>query len=290
MFHPPNWDDSLTEKELEEMHARVLSRVADKTPALERFTRQADALFVVMCNSLEDVMPDGITDCCELAEEVITSDKLAEEVVAAGEYKWNVDGQRMFYYGAAKYERASQIINSALAFRYLTQLPQDKPLTGDHLLEAHRLLMHNSVDVTTPIRTTPILAGAFRSRGVHARSGMQYADVDDIRELVDAVMLRLAKETADRKRQIMAIARAVHSLSLVHPFEHGNGRIYRMLAGVMVKRLSLAPFAVSMSCGDYEDAFRFANRAGDVGHLSTILLDAIDAKWCNYERLVELGM
>lgn len=287
MFHPPNWDDSLTEKELEEMHARVLSRVADKTPALERFTRQADALFVLMCNSIEDVMPDGITDCCayKLAEEVITTDKLSEGVATAGKCKWNAEGRRQNYNGTAKRERDSQIINGALAFRYLTRLPQDKPLTGDHLVEAHRLLMHNSVD-----GTTPVLIGAFRRRDTYQiHTGMQHADVDDIRELVDAVMLRLAKETADRKHQIMAIARAVHSLSLVHPFEHGNGRIYRMLAGVMVKRLSLAPFAVSMSCGDYENALRSADRNGDVGHLSTILLDAIDAKWCNYERLVELG-
>ena len=283
MFFPPVWDDALTHGTLRRMHANVLARRADSTSTvLNQFVKQADALFVLTCNILEDTIPKGLPDSYyRLAEDVIASSSNASTC------EWDAEGMI-----GCPIERKSQIIFSSFAFRYLIHLPLDKPLTSEHLIEAHRLLMSKSVDT---LSNTPTLAGAYRTHAAHNGAGTQYADAACISSMVDKTMRTFAEESAVRETQISAIARAVHSLLLIHPFQNGNGRLCHMLAGVMVKRLSLAPFAVPLSsCRSrsrkhFFRALQYADRNGNVGHLSTILLNAIDLKWGNYERLEALA-
>lgn len=275
MFLTPAWDDSLTEDALNEMHEAILQRTAEDPVAMHRFASQADVVFVLLANVLEGTMPEGIS---ESGTYKLVLKTLEEGIDSSVTFcRWNAEGED-------RDDGKTQLVCSALAFKHLLETPLD----AECLKAAHGKLMRMSFGDDGH----DVVAGEYRQCGAHNGHGFQYAHHEEIDGQVDRALAKFAQEVADRHTQIQAIARLVHTLLCIHPFENGNGRLCRLIAGAQVKRLGLAPFAVALSSGrskcrkHYLNALRYADRTDrNVGHVSTLLLYSIHSKWANFDLL-----
>jgi Fic family protein len=70
---------------------------------------------------------------------------------------------------------------------------------------------------------------------------------------------------------VLFVARAHEAFTRIHPFTVGNGRVARLLANLMLRRLGLAPFIVGPSdVARYRKAL-FRADSGDIWPLATAI-------------------
>ena len=82
---------------------------------------------------------------------------------------------------------------------------------------------------------------------------------------------------------VLFVARAHEAFTRIHPFAAGNGRVARLLANLMLRRLGLAPFILEPSgAARYRKAL-FRADAGDLWPLATVIARSVFASLTRLE-------
>jgi fido (protein-threonine AMPylation protein) len=260
------WEDTISEEDLVDIHKAILRRdwqTLDQQK-LAPFCRQTDAVFVLQVTGQYGQGFDH-----ELLFKHVT--EALDGVDTDVKYGWG-DSMGMAY------------DNSAKAFMYLES--QQDEFSSDQLKTAHRRLMRNE-----PWRSKPI--GEYRCKDA-CTATFCFSPPGDIADSVEWAIRAFLEEAKDRTRVICAIAKLVHRLLVIHPFEEGNRRICWLLAAAMLKRYKITPFAVSLcdALGNsthehFLNTIFHADRFGDTSKLASLLLLSLYTRWANFDRLFE---
>jgi len=91
-FPSPCWDETLTQQELNKIHAEVTAKACTVlTQPLKEFAQQADAVFVLLSNKLEQTMPEGVS---ETSTYLLVRSVLDGTDPGAPKQPWNAEGKR----------------------------------------------------------------------------------------------------------------------------------------------------------------------------------------------------
>jgi Fic family protein len=149
-----------------------------------------------------------------------------------------------------------QAAAAVATYRWIAQLPADRPVDEALILEVHRRLVTGCDDDHCPpgrlrARDQNVTFGAPRHRGVEGGDECARA----IRDLVEA-----AKNTF-REHDPLVQALALHyHFAAMHPFLDGNGRTARALEALMLQRVGLrGTLFIAMSNYYYEHKVRYLN-------------------------------
>ena len=121
------------------------------------------------------------------------------------------------------------------AYRWIAELPRDRPLTRDLILDIHRTIVTDADDDHCPPgklrkENLNVLFGVPQHRGVEGGEECDGA----FRQLCEAIH----KEYQSHDPIIQALATHYH-LAAMHPFLDGNGRTARALEALMLQRAGL---------------------------------------------------
>jgi Fic family protein len=142
------------------------------------------------------------------------------------------------------------------AYRWIAELPPDRPINTDLVLEVHRLIITGADDDHCPPgqlrhRDQNVTFGTPRHRGVEGGEECERA----FSELVRA----LQQEFREHDRLIQALALHYH-FAAMHPFLDGNGRTARALEALMLQRTGLRDtLFIAMSNYYYEEKNEYLN-------------------------------
>lgn len=158
-----------------------------------------------------------------------------------------------------------QAAAAVLTYRWIAQLPPDRPVDVELVLDVHRrLVTHCDDDHCAPGRLRErdqnVTFGAPRHRGVEGGADCRRA----LEDLVEAT------RTVYREHDPLLQALALHyHFAAMHPFLDGNGRTARALEAIMLRRTGLRDtLFIAMSNYYYERKTDYLNalndtRAGD---------------------------
>lgn len=153
-----------------------------------------------------------------------------------------------------------QAAAAVATYRWIAQLPADRPVDGDLILEVHRRIVSGCDDDHCPPgrlreRDQNVTFGAPRHRG--AEGGDQCTEA--FRRLADAV------GTVFREHDPIIQALALHyHFAAMHPFLDGNGRTARALEALMLQRVGLRDILfIAMSNYYYEQKVGYLNALND---------------------------
>lgn len=159
-----------------------------------------------------------------------------------------------------------QAAAAVATYRWISQLPADRPLDVSLILDVHRRLVSGCDDDHCPPgelrgRDQNVTFGAPRHRGVEG--GNECAEA--VRSLVEAA------RTVFRDHDPLIQALALHyHFAAMHPFLDGNGRTARALEALMLQRTGLRDtLFIAMSNYYYEQKVGYLNAlnaTGDAGH------------------------
>ncbi len=149
------------------------------------------------------------------------------------------------------FTRSQRQARAALeTYRWITQIPGDKPIDAELVLGIHRRIVHDCDDdhcVPGAIRSQDenVLFGHPRHRG--ANGGQECRDAFET--------FSRALETIFRDHDPIVRALAAHyHIAAMHPFLDGNGRTARALEALMLQRAGLKDICfISMSNYYYEE-------------------------------------
>lgn len=158
-----------------------------------------------------------------------------------------------------------QAAAAVATYRWIAQLPADRPVDENLILEVHRRIVSGCDDDHCPPgrlreRDQNVTFGAPRHRG--AEGGDQCSDA--FRRLAEAV------GTVFRGHDPIIQALALHyHFAAMHPFLDGNGRTARALEALMLQRIGLRDtLFIAMSNYYYEQKVGYLNALNDTraGH------------------------
>lgn len=173
-----------------------------------------------------------------------------------------------------------------LAYRWIGELPADRPISGDLAREVHRRLVSGCDDDHCP-------PGVLRGRDCNVTFGIpQHRGAEGgppCEEAFAGVLLAAQTEFRDHDPLVQAIALHYH-LAAMHPFLDGNGRTARALEAFMLRRAGLTDRAfVAMSNYYYDEKaayLRILSEVREGGHdLTPFLIFALQGVRNQCERL-----
>jgi Fic family protein len=183
--------------------------------------------------------------------------------------------------------RSQRQANAAMrAYRWIGELPADRPVSGDLVREVHRRLVTGCDDDHCP-------PGELRGRDHNVTFGIpphRGVEGGPFCEEALAGLLQSAKsEFQGHDPLVQAMALHYH-LAAMHPFLDGNGRTARAMEALLLRRAGLtdrAFVAMSNYYYDEKDAYlRTLSEVGQRGHdLTTFLVFALRGVRIQCERL-----
>lgn len=151
-------------------------------------------------------------------------------------------------------------------YRWIENIPADRPLNEDLILEVHRRMISGADDDHCP-------PGKFRERdqnvvfGTPQRRGAEGGE--ECQKAISCLVLAAEKEFIQHDALIQALAVHYH-LGAIHPFLDGNGRTARALEALMLQRAGLRQTAfIAMSNYYYDEKKSYLtslNESGNAGH------------------------
>ena len=157
-------------------------------------------------------------------------------------------------------------------YRWIAGLPPDRPITGELILEMHRIIVTGADDDHCP-------PGKLRKENQNVQFGLpRHRGVEGGTECDSAFQLftqAIQKEYHDYDPIIQALATHYH-LAAMHPFLDGNGRTARALEALMLQRAGLHDTCfIAMSNYYYDEKNAYLSVLADVrqsGHELTPFL------------------
>jgi Fic family protein len=146
-------------------------------------------------------------------------------------------------------------------YRWITEVPSDKPITADLIREIHRRIVTGADDDHCPPgqlrrRDENVTFGAPRHRGCEGGEDCERA----FSEFTKAVQ----EEYRAHDPLIQAIAAHYH-LAAMHPFMDGNGRTARALEALMLRRAGLRDTSfIAMSNYYYDEKTNYLSALAEV--------------------------
>ena len=211
---------------------------------------------------------DEVATSCALAGYRLTRAELVallERGIAAGGRRLETYDAVADYAGAARYASELEAAGGRRAHPYLRT---------EEVLELHR----------HACRRTGIAPGSWRERNVPAvRSGLVPPAHWLVPREVAAFADRFAAGPPARMSPVVWVAGAHARLLRVQPFDGGNGRVARLVANLLLRRLGLPPAAFTGRLATrYRPALAAAD-GGDIGALAELTGEAVAA---SFTRLV----
>jgi len=237
-----------------------------KSKSLAEFTARLDRRFAIENNVIERVftLDRGITEV------------LVEEGIKASLIPYGSTDKPPHY--------VVDILQSALDAqhwmidRYITN---SHPVTRGSIMELHHLLTQHqhTTDAQTPIGEriqVPLLHGQFKKTDNQVRkedSVLRYCPPEHTDAQVDRLIDWHSDHVRDGIAPEVAAAWLHHRLTQIHPFQDGNGRVSRCLAGLVFLKAGLFPLIVTRDDqGKYIETLELAD-AGDLGPLVSFFVD-----------------
>ena len=158
--------------------------------------------------------------------------------------------------------RSQRQAHSAMrAYRWIGQLPTDRPISGDLIREVHRLLVTGCDEDHCP-------PGVIRGRdynvtfGIPPHRGVEGGPLCE--EAFDGLLQSVQTEIRDHDPLVQAMALHYH-LAAMHPFLDGNGRTARAMEALILRRAGLTDRAfVAMSNYYYDEKPAYLRILGEV--------------------------
>jgi Fic family protein len=172
------------------------------------------------------------------------------------------------------------------AYRWIGQLPADRPVSADLVLEIHRLLVTGCDEDHCP-------PGVLRGRDYNVTFGIPpHRGVEGgppCEEAFAGLLMSAQTEFRDHDPLVQAMALHYH-LAAMHPFLDGNGRTARAMEALLLRRAGLTDRAfVAMSNYYYDEKPAYLRILSDVrqgGHdLTPFLIFALRGVRIQCERL-----
>jgi len=154
---------------------------------------------------------------------------------------------------------------AAQTYRWISQLPVDKPINRELILEMHRRMITGADDDhcepgALRKQDQNVIFGTPRHRG--AEGGQECSAA------LDALIKAINSEFKDHEPIIQAIAAHYH-LASIHPFLDGNGRTARGLEALMLQRAGLRDICfIPMSNFYYEEKQEYLKSLSSAGNLN----------------------
>ncbi len=207
---------------------RRLSEAVDRDAALST-CRDRAAITPLRCAAARRALAlDEVATSCALAGYRLTRAELVallERGIAAGGRRLETYDAVADYAGAARYASELEAAGGRRAHPYLRT---------EEVLELHR----------HACRRTGIAPGSWRERNVPAvRSGLVPPAHWLVPREVAAFADRFAAGPPARMSPVVWVAGAHARLLRVQPFDGGNGRVARLVANLLLRRLGLPPAA-----------------------------------------------
>ena len=183
--------------------------------------------------------------------------------------------------------RSQRQAHSAMrAYRWIGQLPTDRPISGDLIREVHRLLVTGCDEDHCP-------PGVIRGRdynvtfGIPPHRGVEGGPLCE--EAFDGLLQSVQTEFRDHDPLVQAMALHYH-LAAMHPFLDGNGRTARAMEALILRRAGLTDRAfVAMSNYYYDEKPAYLRILGEVRQdshdLTPFLIFALNGIRIQCERL-----
>lgn len=183
--------------------------------------------------------------------------------------------------------RSQRQANAAMrTYRWLCEVPVDRPISDDLVREIHRRLVTGCDDDHCP-------PGALRGRdhnvtfGIPPHRGVEGGP--SCEEALDRLLQSAQTEFRDHDPLVQALASHYH-LAAMHPFLDGNGRTARAMEALMLRRAGLTDRAfVAMSNYYYDEKPAYLRLLSEVrqGHhnLTPFLVFALHGVRIQCERL-----
>ena len=183
--------------------------------------------------------------------------------------------------------RSQRQAHSAMrAYRWIGQLPTDRPISGDLIREVHRLLVTGCDEDHCP-------PGVIRGRdynvtfGIPPHRGVEGGPLCE--EAFDGLLQSVQTEIRDHDPLVQAMALHYH-LAAMHPFLDGNGRTARAMEALILRRAGLTDRAfVAMSNYYYDEKPAYLRILGEVRQdshdLTPFLIFALNGIRIQCERL-----
>jgi len=183
--------------------------------------------------------------------------------------------------------RSQRQAHSAMrAYRWIGQLPTDRPISGDLIREVHRLLVTGCDEDHCP-------PGVLRGRdyivtfGIPPHRGVEGGPLCE--EAFDGLLQSVQTEIRDHDPLVQAMALHYH-LAAMHPFLDGNGRTARAMEALILRRAGLTDRAfVAMSNYYYDEKPAYLRILGEVRQdshdLTPFLIFALNGIRIQCERL-----
>lgn len=174
------------------------------------------------------------------------------------------------------------------AYRWIAQLPDDKPINCDLICDVHRLIVTDADDDHCPpgeirIRDQNVTFGTPIHRGVEGGEDCKNAFL----KLCESVQ----KEFLEHDLLIQALALHYH-FAAMHPFLDGNGRTARALEALMLQRAGLRDtMFIAMSNYYYDEKISYLktlNQVGERNHdLTSFLIFGLKGITTQCQRLFQ---
>ena len=183
--------------------------------------------------------------------------------------------------------RSQRQAHSAMrAYRWIGQLPTDRPISGDLIREVHRLLVTGCDEDHCP-------PGVIRGRdynvtfGIPPHRGVEGGPLCE--EAFEGLLHSVQTEFRDHDPLVQAMALHYH-LAAMHPFLDGNGRTARAMEALILRRAGLTDRAfVAMSNYYYDEKPAYLRILGEVRQdshdLTPFLIFALNGIRIQCERL-----
>ena len=158
--------------------------------------------------------------------------------------------------------RSQRQAHSAMrAYRWIGQLPTDRPISGDLIREVHRLLVTGCDEDHCP-------PGVLRGRDYNVTFGIPpHRGVEGgppCEEAFEGLLHSVQTEFRDHDPLVQAMALHYH-LAAMHPFLDGNGRTARAMEALVLRRAGLTDRAfVAMSNYYYDEKPAYLRILGEV--------------------------
>lgn len=134
-------------------------------------------------------------------------------------------------------------------YRWLAQLPADRPINADLIMEVHRRMVTGADDDHCPPGT---LRGQDQNVVFGFPSHRGVAGGKECREAFEALCLALEREFPAHDSLIQALALHYH-LGAMHPFLDGNGRTARAMEAAVLQKAKLRDTLIAMSNYYYDE-------------------------------------
>lgn len=194
-------------------------------------------------------------------------------------------------------ELVADIVNDTLeGHEWLTDrfVKNDQPLSTGAIKELHQFLTRSQASTTATDAEgkrfeVPLLHGEYKKGDNQVRKNghvLRYCPPEHVASEIERLLqMHAAHENSDVAPETRA-AWLHHRFTQIHPFQDGNGRVARCLAGLVFIKAGLFPLLVrGEDQGDYIDALENA----DSGNLSSFIHHLADAQCRLIDRALDIA-